>query len=128
MASLTQAVDILIADDDTDHCFAMKKILEHAGYAVEVAHDGEIALRLLEELRPRLVIFDSLLPRKTGIECLREIQARLEMKSLRVAMCSARTNLDYVLECAEAGAEAFIHKPVEADTLLERIRKILAGS
>lgn len=116
---------ILIADDDVDHCLAMRSILELAGHVVVEAHDGQTALDKLAAEQPDLVIFDSMLPQKTGLECLQFIKSHPALENIPVLICSGKGDLDYVLACSEAGAEGFVHKPYEPDDLRNRVRNIL---
>ena len=126
-ATAKQTARILIADDDRDHCLAVRAILEHDGHQVFEAHDGQSAIDKVLEERPDLVILDSLLPNKPGLECLRFIKTHPELQSLPVLICSGKGDLEYVLECSEAGACGFVHKPYEPYVLSDRVLKTLRG-
>ena len=116
---------VLIADDNLAHCKVMHKILEREGYEVEEAHNGESALLAFDEWRPDLVILDSMLPQKCGLKCLHYIRGNPRKAEVRVVMCSAKTDIDYVMTCLEAGAGGFIFKPFEANRFSRRIKHIL---
>lgn len=118
-------ITLLIADDDRDHCYATKSILEASGYRILLAHDGETTLEKVFHLHPRLVMLDSMLPQKPGLDCLRAIRRHPSAQSLPVIMCSGKGDLDYVLECTEAGADGFLHKPFDAEDLVVRIDRVL---
>ena len=66
---------ILIADDDPRIVEMLRMTLAYEGYAVSVAHDGEAALRQARLARPDLVVLDWLMPRRSGVDVARALQA-----------------------------------------------------
>jgi len=118
---------VLVADDNPQHTGVMRKILGKSGYEVKEVHTGEVALLEFESWRPNLVILDCMLPQKCGLECLEHIRNHPRAAEVRVVMCSAKTDIDYVLTCLESGADGFIFKPFEAHRFSRRIENILSG-
>lgn len=116
---------VLVADDEKGHRKVMRKLLEAGGFEVEEAEDGDIAIEKLRTFAPRLVILDSMLPCRPGIECLRAIKASPETRHIPVMICSARGDIGYVLECAESGAAGYIHKPFDAEGFADRVRRAM---
>jgi DNA-binding response OmpR family regulator len=116
---------ILIADDNQTHCTVMRKLLEKEGYEIAMAQNGESALIAFDEWVPDLVILDSMLPQKCGMECLQYIRSHPRKTEVRVVMCSAKSDIDYVLACLEAGADGFVFKPFETVRFRRRIKHIL---
>ncbi|MFN7122773.1 MAG: response regulator, partial [Hydrogenophaga sp.] len=57
---------ILIADDEPNILISLEFLMKREGYTVLLAHDGQEALDLLRRERPRLVLLDVMMPRKTG--------------------------------------------------------------
>ncbi len=127
MENAEKKIKVLIADDNTAHCSIMRRLLEKDGYIVSEAHSGEIAVQFFEEWKPDIVVLDSMLPQKCGLECLLHIRSHPRQNEVKVVMCSAKTDIDYVLSCLEAGADGFIFKPFEAERFQRRIRHIARG-
>ena len=65
-----RAVDVLVVDDDEDVRSSMADVLRVSGFTVEVAEDGDVALRLLDELEVAMVILDIRMPRRDGFAVL----------------------------------------------------------
>ncbi len=126
-SSICKGCKILIADDDKDHCLALRLALEKLDFQVEVAHDGVSALEKLREFHPKLVLMDSMLPELPGILCLRRIKQDADFFMTEVIMCSGAGNFDYTVECLEAGASGFVHKPCDLAELSEKVRRLLHG-
>src|SRR5580700_8522914 len=83
------ALNILLADDDTDDCLFFEKALKEIPMATHLTifHDGEQLMNYLSknfELRPDILFLDLAMPRKTGFECLSEIKEDEKLKVLPV--------------------------------------------
>lgn len=116
---------ILVADDAVYARKLLVRILDGAGHSVVgEAEDGEEAVTLFERLRPDVVILDLLMPRKDGIEVVREIVAR--HPRARIIVLSALAYERKVVDAMAAGAFDFLPKPVDAARLLERVAAALA--
>jgi CheY-like chemotaxis protein len=125
---------ILIADDHQDFRDIWRMFLEHQGHYVLDAGDGEEAVRLSRLYHPDLVILDVFMPRKSGIEALREI--RRDQLARKVVVLSAAwdwpaSNHDLnltVLDAAVAlGADAVFGKPLDPYALLDTLATTLAA-
>jgi two-component system, chemotaxis family, sensor kinase CheA len=120
---------ILVADDALTTRFAMKSILEIAGYQVVTAADGEEALALLERTPCQLVVSDWQMPRLDGIGLTRRIRAHPTLAHTPIILC---TSLDRPEERAaglEAGADGYlIKREVERGKLLDLVRQLLPAS
>jgi two-component system chemotaxis response regulator CheY len=102
----------------------LRDMLTEAGYEVIAeAVDGDQAVTAFREHSPDLVTLDIVMPRKSGLEALREIVA-LE-PAARVVMCSALGQEALVMEALESGATDFIVKPFKPDQALGVIEKAL---
>ncbi len=113
------AATILCADDDRHYCQILSRAFGQAGYRVELAHDGETALRRIQELDPALVTLDMMLPRLDGfgvLERLRADEALSETPVLMISGCTF-TPENERLAC-DLAAAALLKKPVPLDRLL----------
>nr|MDQ2938141.1 response regulator [Acidobacteriota bacterium] len=91
-------------------------LLEQAGYSVEFASDGLSALERARELRPKIVVTEILVPRLDGLSLCRQLKSDPETRSMVVLVFSHLQAEDRALE---AGADAFIVKPVDEEHLIE---------
>ncbi len=97
-------------------------LLEQAGYSVEFATDGVSALERARELRPKIVVTEILIPRLDGLSLCRELKSDPQTRSIIVLVFSHLHAEDRALE---AGADAFIVKPVEEGHLIDTVSKLL---
>ena len=116
---------ILIVDDVATNRIVMKVRLTAAGYRPVVAPDGATALALAREELPDLVLLDLMLPDITGIEVLTRLRADPLTQDLPVVVVSAQPDRDLRIACLRAGADDYLAKPVDDQTLLARIRSFM---
>lgn len=115
---------ILLVDDDRELTSLLKELLEMEGFNVVLATDGEQALKLLDASID-LLLLDIMMPRKNGIETLKELRQNFQTP---VIMLTARgSDLDRVLGL-ELGADDYLPKPFNDRELVARIRAILRRS
>jgi two-component system chemotaxis response regulator CheY len=116
---------VLIVDDAAFMREMLRDILAEAGYEIIAeAVDGDQAVTMFREHSPDLVTLDIVMPRKSGLEALREIRG-LDPGAC-IVMCSALGQEALVMEALEAGARDFIVKPFKPDQALGVIEKALA--
>ena len=119
---------VLVADDNPTNREVVGKILERAGHAVVLVNDGEQALDAVERESFDLVILDRNMPGMGGMEALQAL--RLMMRGgerLPVIMLSADVTPEAKREALEAGADAFLSKPIETVRLLDEIHALAGG-
>jgi two-component system response regulator MprA len=120
-------MDILVVDDERAVRDSLRRALELEGYAVELAEDGEQALRRLDiEPMPDAVILDVLMPGADGLEVCRRL--RRAGKGLPVLMLTARAEVDSRVAGLDAGADDYLPKPFALAELLARLRALLRRS
>lgn len=116
---------ILVVDDSQENLDFIQIVLESAGYQAVLARDGETALEKLEAVQLQLVLSDVLMPGMDGVELTRQIRKRTQDSVyIPILLITAQESSDLV-EGLDAGADDFIHKPVEVDELLARVRSLL---
>lgn len=125
MASERTAQDrqlILVVDDDENLRRLVAAYLEHEGYEVAEAPDGETALRLVEERPPDLILLDLMLPGTDGHQVSRRVSRRFDIPILMLTALNSETD---VLSGFEAGADDYLPKPFSPKVLVARVRAIL---
>lgn len=117
---------ILVVDDEQSIVTLLKYNLETAGYIVEVAYDGEEALKKVETEQPELIVFDVMLPKKDGIEVCKTI--RSDKNLVPILMLTAKDDeFDRVLGL-ELGADDYMTKPFSPREVVARVKAILRRS
>jgi DNA-binding response OmpR family regulator len=99
-------------------------MLERDGFAVWTADDAGTALAMLDHLTPDLLILDIAMPGTKGIELLEFIRARADMRETPVVMLIARSDAEAIGAVCEAGASAYLVKPVVHHDLVATARSI----
>ena len=117
---------ILVVDDEVKMCFTLQKLLELVKYQVEVAHDGFQAMEKINSFHPQCVLLDIRMPNKNGIEVLKEIKS--SHPETAVIMTTAVAERDIQQECLNAGAHAYLMKPIDFKFLQEQIQKALEAA
>ncbi len=119
---------ILVADDNPTNREVLGKILERGGHVATVVADGERALDALETGNFDIALIDRNMPRLSGIETVQAIRLTGRARArLPVIMLSADVTPEAKRECLEAGADAFLSKPIEAAKLLEELQHLCGG-
>jgi len=115
---------ILIVDDERAVRESLRRALELEGYEIELAADGEEALRRLElEPSPDAAILDVLMPGIDGLEVCRRL--RLRGNIVPVLMLTARAEVDSRVAGLDAGADDYLPKPFALAELNARLRALL---
>ena len=119
---------ILVADDNPTNREVVGRILERSGHAVTLVNDGEQALDAVERDAHDLVLLDRNMPGMGGMEALQALRLMTRGRErLPVIMLSADVTPEAKREALEAGADAYLPKPIEALRLLDEIQS-LAGT
>jgi two-component system sensor histidine kinase RpfC len=124
-AAAAAPLSILVADDNPTNREVIGRILERSGHAATLVNDGEQALDALERHTPDLVILDRNMPGMGGIEALQALRLMMRgAERVPVVILSADATPEAKREALEAGADAFLAKPIEAARLLDEIQAL----
>ncbi len=119
MASETR---VLVAEDDVETHEDWRETLSTWGYAVDVAEDGVQALELIAVKHPHIVLADLRMPRKDGLELLRDIR---EMGIyLPTIIISGQGEVPEAVEAIKLGAVDYLRKPVDPPHLRQMLRNL----
>lgn len=124
---------ILVAEDDADDRFLLKKAFEETGVKEEVDF-VENGMQLMEYLRksqiaqqqryPKLILLDLNMPKMDGRQVLKELKEDAEFKKIPVVVFTTSRNEVIVNKCYELGANTYIVKPVSFEALLKIVEQI----
>jgi two-component system, chemotaxis family, chemotaxis protein CheY len=119
---------ILVVDDYKTMVRIVRNLLHQLGFEdVDEANDGASALAKLRARRFGLVISDWAMEPMNGLELLQQVRADPELKALPFIMITAENRKDRVAKAEQAGANGYIVKPFNAQTLSDRIALVTGG-
>ena len=116
-----KAARILIAEDEANLRLVLQKELERLGYRVQVAPDGEAALRKLEESNVDVLLCDINMPRIDGMEVLRRVHERPNPPE--VIMLTGQATVETAVEAMKLGAYDYLTKPYRITELDVRVKQ-----
>jgi CheY-like chemotaxis protein/phosphoribosyl 1,2-cyclic phosphodiesterase len=116
----------LIVDDDLIILRLMRAVLEEGGHSVKSFDSSVQALREIPVERPDVVISDVIMPEMDGFELCRAIRSRPELAAIKIIMCSSKSYDFDRRRAKELGADGYIVKPIQRDSLLRLIAEILS--
>ncbi|MCX6074341.1 MAG: response regulator [Campylobacterales bacterium] len=120
---------ILLLDDNEDAVVLQTIILESDGFSVQSAINGVQGLEKLKTFHPDIIVSDVLMPEMDGFEFCRAVKRDDNLKNIPVVFYSAQYTDEEDKELADdVGAEGFIYKPIEMETFLTIINRILEQS
>jgi len=119
------ALDILIAEDEPSILESLDFILRRAGWTIESVTDGEAALVALRRMKPRVVVLDVMLPKRSGFEVLKQIRADAATRDLPVLILTAKGQAQDRRTAEELGADGFVTKPYANAEVVGAVRRLL---
>jgi two-component system phosphate regulon response regulator PhoB len=116
---------ILIVEDEPSIAELIAINLSHAGYEVEKALQADVALNMMRDQLPNLVILDWMLPGKSGVQFAKELRANERTKALPILMLTAKSEESDKVLGLDSGADDYVTKPFSPKELIARVRAIL---
>jgi len=114
---------VLVVDDAAFMRVTLRNLLEPAGFHVEEAENGNVAVEKFNEIHPDVITMDITMPEKDGIQATKEIVA--VDPNARIVMVSALGQESMVKQAILSGASDFIVKPFQPDRVIEAIKSQL---
>jgi CheY-like chemotaxis protein len=115
---------VLYVEDDDDNAFMLTRRLARHGIQVRHVEDGEKALIAAVWKRPDAILLDINLPGINGLEVLKRLRNNPHTLDIPVIVLSAHVMEDDILQAMEAGANAFVPKPIELQSLLDALQRV----
>jgi DNA-binding response OmpR family regulator len=119
---------ILIADDEPNIVTSLEFLFARAGYELQVARDGEEALKQIAEFAPDLVLLDIMLPLRNGFEVCQRIRENPVSSAIKVVMLTAKGRDVEISKGLALGADLYITKPFSTKDLVARVTELLGSS
>ena len=111
---------VLIVDDEADIRDGVARWLSATGFETIVAGDGVEGLESALANKPDIILLDVLMPRKDGMETLRDLRANAATYEIPVIMLSAHLRDEQ--QALDAGARFFVHKPYDGKKLIQTVK------
>ena len=116
---------ILVAEDQPMILRAISRQLQHAGFEVLQAYDGEKAMRMYDTESPDMVVTDLLMPFASGLEVISHI--RKKSRRIPILVLSTVGNDSVIIEAFKNGADDYVKKPFHSGELVARINRLVSN-
>ena len=110
---------ILVVDDEAQITRVLRTSLSAQGYDIRVANSGEMALEIMKDWQPNLIITDLSMPSIDGVELCRTVRVA---SNVPIIVLSVRDKEQQKVEALDAGADDYVTKPFGMNELLARVR------
>ncbi|MHC2017935.1 response regulator [Methylobacterium sp. CM6247] len=124
----TQRDIVLVVDDSPETLSFLTEAIERSGATVLVAVAGDLALALVEEITPDIILLDAMMPGMDGFETCRRLKARSDLALVPVIFMTGLSETEHIVKGLEAGGSDYVTKPIAPDEILARIRVHLASA
>lgn len=119
-------IKVLCVDDFATMRRILKNILKQLGFRnIEEADDGLTALEALKENKYDLIISDWNMPKMSGLDLLKTVRGMAEYKDIPFMMVTAEAQKQNVIEAVGAGVSNYVVKPFTAESIAEKLNKLL---
>ena len=116
---------ILIVDDEPSARDTLEALLFREGYDLAFAASGHEALHHLEDLVPDVILLDVMMPNMDGFEVCQHLKSDKQWRHIPIILVTALDSKQDLVRGLDAGADDFLHKPVNATELRARVRSML---
>jgi excisionase family DNA binding protein len=116
----------LVVDDDVELVELIRDVLESDGrFDVRVANNGFDAGMMVKEYKPDVLVLDVMLPDINGGEVCQRVRSDASLDDVKIICISGMVEADKIDDLKRAGANDFVQKPFEVESLVERICRLL---
>jgi DNA-binding response OmpR family regulator len=116
---------VLIAEDEPNIVTSLEFLMRSCDYEVQVARDGEEALRVAQGWRPDVLLLDVMMPLCNGFEVCRRLRADPATRAVKIVLLTAHGREAQIERGLALGADAYITKPFSNKELVAKVRGLL---
>lgn len=119
---------VLVVDDSPETLSFLTEAIERSGATVLIAVAGDLALALVDEVTPDVILLDAVMPGMDGFETCRRLKAKPHLAGVPVIFMTGLSETEHIVRGLDAGGVDYVTKPIAPDEILARIRTHLAGA
>ncbi len=118
---------ILLVEDNKDIAIFIRSIFPNNKYNIIYCSNGEDAYKLVESTIPDIIITDIIMPKKNGIELIKDLKTSALLNHIPVIIISAKNRNEDIYEGLRVGADTYLAKPFQPEELKIRVSNLLAS-
>ena len=122
---MNTAKTVLLVEDNEDNLIVYRTILDHVGYRVIEARDGEEGVARAKADRPDLILMDVSLPKMDGWEATRRIKADDQTRQIPIIAVTAHALDDDREKATQVGCDGYLAKPVAPRRVVEEVERFI---
>ncbi len=123
---MSKKTSVLVVEDDQFITNAYKYKFEEAGFRVEIANNGEEAIKILKKINANIIILDIIMPVKNGFEVLEEIKKDKKLSQIPVIVATNLGQEDHIKKAMDLGANEYIVKSeLSLNDLVKKIKSMI---
>jgi chemosensory pili system protein ChpA (sensor histidine kinase/response regulator) len=126
-AQATRRSRVLIVDDSLSVRRAVAMLLQDQGYEVLQARDGLEAAKVMESVRPDILLTDLEMPNMNGLELTAHVRSRAELAQIPVIMITSRSMDKHRRQALSTGVDVYLTKPYSDQELLQHVASAVTG-
>lgn len=119
---------VLVVEDDPDQRRLLERMLTAGGWRVSTAPDGEAGIRVAIATPPDIVVLDVMMPELNGFQTCRRLKSEPATRSVPVVILTSKDQPSDEFWAREVGADAFLHKPADIQTLMALLSRLTEQS
>ncbi|MFQ6927921.1 MAG: response regulator [Parabacteroides merdae] len=116
----------MVIEDDQDLRDSLQRLLQEK-YTISMAANGEEGLKLVQEIKPDLILSDVMMPIMDGFELCKQLKRKKETSCIPIILLTAKINDKDYLEGLNCGADAYITKPFNFNVLQANIDMVISN-
>ena len=118
---------ILLVEDNKDIAIYIRSIFPNNQYNIIYCSNGNDAYKLAEASMPDIIITDIVMPKKSGIELIKEIKASTLLNHIPIIVVSAKNSSEDIIEGLNSGADNYLTKPFQPEELKIRVKNLITA-
>jgi CheY-like chemotaxis protein len=116
---------VLLVEDNEDNLVVYRTILEHVGYTVIEARDGEEGVSRARDAQPDIILMDISIPKMDGWEATERLKADGDTSTIPIIALTAHALEEDRLKAMRAGCDGYLAKPVEPRRVVQEVEKFI---
>jgi two-component system, cell cycle response regulator DivK len=116
---------VLLVEDNEDNLVVYRTILEHVGFRVIEARDGEEGVRQARKFKPNLILMDISIPKIDGWEATQQLKSDQDTKAIPIIALTAHALEEDRQKAIQAGCDGYLAKPVEPRRVVQEVERFV---